>query len=621
MSGVEAAGFVLATFPLVLSALEHYQEGFEALKDWWGFRTEYMGFVHAIGFQSIRFDENLERLLADIIESDAEMNDLLKDPGGQSWSKPGLEDKLRDRLPKSYDWYMNTVNSMITDMEKLKNKLGVKDGETGWADNETSALSRVRWEYEFRRIKFTLSKKKREKLAKALDRHNEELRKLLQSSDELAPSRRYRKSPPTMSFQRAREHARDLHAVLTSGWRCSCQLSHGANLLLEKRTATDPGTDLGGTDLPYSAFKVLFCYEVNPAQPQPRPWDWHELEISVVEVDSDLPKTQSTFQPPPTAGFITNPKHDFRSQVVLTEVSESSRSSSLTSTTMSLAIKSNKKKVSFSQETCTVSMPQKGQPPNHKTPGMAEIVDLCSTIQEAQMGKPHLGFLSDSQNRRFTFAQVKESREVLDSWELVSLESLLLRHGNASGLSDTGERMALSRLERLAVAVTLASSLLLLHTTPWLSERWSKRDILFLRANEGSSGPVIFERPYVSRDATSTMTRDTPTHNSCRKSIQALGILLLELCFGQALEEQPIRKNYLGPDGKPNDNTDFATASKWYEQALGEGGPEYDNAIRRCIFCAFGPRSTNLEDHEFRDAVYSEVVRPLEKALRNFESI
>lgn len=41
MSGVEAAGFVLAAFPLLISALEHYRESAEVLKDWWRYKREY----------------------------------------------------------------------------------------------------------------------------------------------------------------------------------------------------------------------------------------------------------------------------------------------------------------------------------------------------------------------------------------------------------------------------------------------------------------------------------------------------------------------------------------------------------------------------------------------------
>lgn len=44
LTGVETAGLVLASFPLLISALEHYREGFESLKEWWKFRTEFLAF-------------------------------------------------------------------------------------------------------------------------------------------------------------------------------------------------------------------------------------------------------------------------------------------------------------------------------------------------------------------------------------------------------------------------------------------------------------------------------------------------------------------------------------------------------------------------------------------------
>jgi len=46
MSGVEIAGFVLAAFPLLISAGEHYREGFEPLVKWKKFRTDFISFIN-----------------------------------------------------------------------------------------------------------------------------------------------------------------------------------------------------------------------------------------------------------------------------------------------------------------------------------------------------------------------------------------------------------------------------------------------------------------------------------------------------------------------------------------------------------------------------------------------
>ena len=129
MSGVEAAGFVLAAFPLIISALDHYQEGFESLQDWWRFRAEFVGFIHEIGTQSVLFSENLEELLRPIVLSDAEMDALLTDPGGRAWNDPDLETRLQQRLPQSYGWYRCTIDDINVIMEKLKAKLGIQKGQ------------------------------------------------------------------------------------------------------------------------------------------------------------------------------------------------------------------------------------------------------------------------------------------------------------------------------------------------------------------------------------------------------------------------------------------------------------------------------------------------------------
>lgn len=55
----------------------------------------------------------------------------------------------------------------------------------------------------------------------------------------------------------------------------------------------------------------------------------------------------------------------------------------------------------------------------------------------------------------------------------------------------------LTKKQSYVLAVTLASSLLQLHTSPWLTFRLSKNDIFFLHAENTSSPIVDVQRPYV----------------------------------------------------------------------------------------------------------------------------
>ena len=129
ITGVETAGLVLAVFPLIISALEHYREGFEPLKDWWKFQTEFIAFIHVIGEQALLFDENLEELLSPIISSDAEMGELLQNPMGSAWGDPQLETKLRARLPKFFEIYRGMILEMKACLDKLQKKLAMQDGK------------------------------------------------------------------------------------------------------------------------------------------------------------------------------------------------------------------------------------------------------------------------------------------------------------------------------------------------------------------------------------------------------------------------------------------------------------------------------------------------------------
>ena len=607
ITGVETAGLVLAIFPLLVSALEHYQEGFEKLNDWWKFRTEFLGFIHSVGRQAILFDENLEELLSPIITSDAEMDALLRDPTGPSWRRAELEEKLKARLPKSYESYTTTITDMRETMDALQKKLGIQNGKLIW----TEGASRITWKYELRRIKHVLSKKKREKLIGDLTANNEELQKLFSSSERLAPLRKRRRTPGT--FKRIREQACGLYSVLATGWRCQCKDTtppHQANLLLEKRIdipnqhhkakVTEPSDE---------QLSVLFFLKTESRR---LPLSWQETEIKLIENEEGHPLSMSSVNlKASTSEMLTD----------VTNIFEASGSDDL------LHLKKSSKKVAFPQITVQNTNEMEGS----AIPGLIEIADLCEAVRNAHLErcKRPLGFLRDTQDRRHVFCPPIQPTRFSEDAETVTLANLLSMSVSGNGLDQTGTvSMTLSRLERYSIAVTLASSLLQLYSSPWIEETWSKNDIYFLVAAEGSPRPILVDKPYITRKFTShspqssvTSTNEQTGRNTSTKSMRALGIMLLELCFGEAIEGQPIRSKYLGPDGQPNDMTDFCTAQHWLQRdALGEAGPEYAEAIRRCLFCAFGPKSTDLADDELRAAIYSEVVEPLEAAVKQFNS-
>jgi hypothetical protein len=100
-----------------------------------------------------------------------------------------------------------------------------------------------------------------------------------------------------------------------------------------------------------------------------------------------------------------------------------------------------------------------------------------------------------------------------------------------------------------------------------------------------------------------------------RNSLSNLGILLLELCFGQPIESQAFRKDYLGQDGKPHNSTDYLTAVYWADMVC-EEDPALEHIVKCCMFCIFEEKA-DWNNKKFTQAVYNSVVEPLKRLLPN----
>ncbi|KAI9772128.1 MAG: hypothetical protein M1840_001417 [Geoglossum simile] len=86
------------------------------------------------------------------------------------------------------------------------------------------------------------------------------------------------------------------------------------------------------------------------------------------------------------------------------------------------------------------------------------------------------------------------------------------------------------------LVLTLASAVLQLRDTPWLSKNWDIKDIYFLKNSQGIS---FVDHPYVSRTFASLTTLESASNKCCycvkNEMVFALGVALLELSWGQPL--------------------------------------------------------------------------------------
>ena len=132
MSGVEAAGFVLAAIPLLISACEHYAEGVSTIRRWHSYKMELKRMRLSLDTEYVIFRDTCEKLLDGLVQSE-DLEDLINDPGGIAWRDHDLGHRLAKRLQKSYHVYLGSVEEMTAAIKDVHDRLGLDlNGKVGW---------------------------------------------------------------------------------------------------------------------------------------------------------------------------------------------------------------------------------------------------------------------------------------------------------------------------------------------------------------------------------------------------------------------------------------------------------------------------------------------------------
>jgi hypothetical protein len=127
MSGIEVAGIVLGAFPLLIHALESYREGAEVLSDWWNIQRAYKKCRQDLSYHQLLFEGHVEQFLLPLVVDDNELKMLMASPSDEAWKDPDLERRLQNRLPRSYDLFLDIIGSIQTLMKDLGAELGLDD--------------------------------------------------------------------------------------------------------------------------------------------------------------------------------------------------------------------------------------------------------------------------------------------------------------------------------------------------------------------------------------------------------------------------------------------------------------------------------------------------------------
>jgi predicted kinase len=400
------------------------------------------------------------------------------------------------------------------------------------------------------------------------------LERLTKQSLELEPSRTETKARACPNFSALQSYARSLFNTLRSGLQCSCD-GHAVKLRLENRNQR---ADNDEKLLEKTQFRVIFTSSSNASA---KVSDWREADIRWI---ADKPR--SVALPPCSASMYTATKAARRVRF----------DPSNGGTTMTVR----------EQQTSIVlsSIPN-------------QISNLCQVVAMLQQrqGDACAGYLLDSFKRKQGIYPLGAPicQDDQQKWSAYTLRQVLTKQAGFS--------RRLMGQDKFRVAVDLASSVLQLYKTPWLKDDWSNNDVYFVH-RPGAPASTIYQHPFIYRKMSSQVaahssTTPTPVHRVIRnQTLFTLGVLLIELLYGMSIEELQIARD-LECQGTPG--VVWCTAERLIDEEIAlEAGKLYCDAVRRCIRCDFNRQSSSLDDQDFQQAVYSEVVTPLEKTLQRF---
>jgi hypothetical protein len=121
-SGVEAAGLVLGSIPLILAGLQFYAEGIGVTMRYWKYREEVNSLLVELRTENSLYINSINMLLNGVVKQ-KEIAIFLADPGGDCWKDPDFDSRLRKRLGTSYGPYLDSINHLVVITERYKDKL------------------------------------------------------------------------------------------------------------------------------------------------------------------------------------------------------------------------------------------------------------------------------------------------------------------------------------------------------------------------------------------------------------------------------------------------------------------------------------------------------------------
>ncbi|KAK7960745.1 hypothetical protein PG988_011959 [Apiospora saccharicola] len=624
MSGIEVVGLVLGTIPLIIAAIEKYK----AVQSWRKYSRELSSIRRSLRAELVILEGTCEKLLTGLV-AETDIENMIREPFGPLWKDERIHGTIRRRLWKAYETFENTVEDMNEAVEELSAKLGV-------FHITKSASSSIAGGFE--RVKFAFNRSQYSDMLKVIAEGNATLGKLvdLGVNEGMESGRQVRSA--ARFFSLTRRLSRSVFNAIRCSLSCRCPVSHTVNLELQPPCVQPTPYDDDETIARQIFFRLTLMYNANSRKAKQTTWIWDEVEIRAEigkskDAPSDVVACRPSLKPKKRVNFATMTSFSTMSSFASSPSSGLAGSGTQVQTIDGIEV--YQESLAVAMTGLTVGAAALGMPrPQAKT---RDLQDLCHAIEESRRPEKLssltcYGYVTDKSSSTYNKFGVypvphpQAHYNLSDEWSLVSLRQVLESGGQSLP--------HLAFRHKQTLAATVASNVLQLAKSPWLPEVFDCDDILFVNLD----GSPSYDHAFVSkrlpeRDQPKSLDDGHQPNNTSgiiqNSTIFSLGIILLELALGKRLrslrkattatvtdEESLLTQNVERRDLL----LDYQTALQHLNAVHIEMGPNYHDAVRRCIKCEFMHPTLDLEDDGFRQEVYGKVVALLEANLKNMNS-
>ncbi|KAK8057280.1 hypothetical protein PG996_011217 [Apiospora saccharicola] len=533
-------------------------------------------------YHRLSFEGNLKLLLLPLVDDDAQLEDMIDKPGGPAWKNPAIQKALEKRLQKSYASYLAILADMERVMKELNKELAVENDNvlspagdnhdhqhnkmvntqsptiaSGRAAKLRQTLSQENRDFQIFRAKFSLRGEKIKEIFGKIETYNDRLEKLTTTSDAISQIQANRQaakssvSAVNTALLKFWNHADKLYKFMVEAWNCSHD-QHCAQLILQHRTTADKEFRLG-------------ISSVDPRASGPNIWATDVVKIKMLdrpEPQSLLLQTKGQIIPSAnTPAQLFSPQHKTKAPAKGQWPRPSRRKkahASINNSKFQHGPSVNTRMVTLLQKEKVASMEVSSTSGDER-----HIKSLCSILAKVRTPCHCLGYMQDDDILYFLYPDDSSGPRKSE----VQLSQILCRE----------IQPPLTRRQRYRLALTLASSFVQLKDSPWMQASWGKECVYFAR---GESDNMLFlDSPYMTHNFSPSVPRAPEKGQKAGQDVISgiicLGIILLELCFGIAIEHHPSRTRF-PPTGDEQAKSafDLIAAMQWMTEVNEEAATE-----------------------------------------------